>query len=161
MFSGHASPHEHMQAVENLRIITGMAISPEHHVNYTAHVQGIKMIVCFPMESPLIRQLSREQIDIEEFQWYINEFQREYDELDTTIYHTSPAGERLSLQVSYMTSGREKKLKFTAVKPEDMAEFLDIVFGTNIKPSVMEIIRINEVTAALDVHVQNSGREKN
>jgi hypothetical protein len=71
--------------------------------------------------------------------------------------------------VAYMTSGTEKKLKFTAVtvKPEDMAEFLDILIGTNhdIKPSVtgMEIIRINEVTAIQDlaVHVQTSVPRKN
>jgi hypothetical protein len=153
-----------MQAVENLSIIKEMTISPEHHVNCTAHVRGMNMIVVFPMESPLVRQLSREQIDIEDYQWYINEFQCEYEEVDTTIYHTTPAGERLKLKVSFMTSGREKKLKFTAVKPEEMAEFLDIVFGTNIQPSVMEFIRINQATAmqdALPVHVHNSGREKN
>ncbi len=83
------------------------------------------------MESPLVVQLHQEQNDIQGFQWYMNELESEDDEYDTFINHTSPAGERLRLRVAYMTSGTEKKLKFTAVKPEDMAEFLDILFGTN------------------------------
>jgi hypothetical protein len=74
-----------MQAVENLSIIMGM-ISPEHHVNCTAHAQGKKMIAFSPMESPLVVQLHQEQNNIEGRQWHMNEPQSDDNEYETYIH---------------------------------------------------------------------------
>ncbi len=63
-----------------------------------------------------------------------------------TTSTTSPAGDPFTLRIAYVTTGTEKKFRFRAYKPADLAEFLDILFlpRDSIKARVEEIIRNNE-----------------
>ncbi len=48
--------------------------------------------------------------------------------------------------MAYVISGTEKKFRFRAINPVELAEFLDILFGTttSVKARVEEIVRNNE-----------------
>ncbi len=65
------------------------------------------------------------------------------------ISYMAPAGEPITIRMAYVVSGTKLKLRFRAINPADLAEFMDLLFGTtSVRARVEEIIWNNECNNA-------------
>ena len=132
------------QAPHNLALVLSL-LAPDHAALCTqaSHVQGAKMVLDLPFDSPHVRSLHHEDAD------YVNYLLYRSGPGNTssprTISATSSAGEPLTIRVEYATiDAGSKRFRFRAIKPADLGEFLDLLFRTNsVQERVENATRLN------------------
>jgi hypothetical protein len=123
------------QAQHNLALVLSQ-LAPEHAALCTqaSHVQGAKMVLDLPFDSPHVRNLHHEDADYVNYLLYRSEPGNTSNSTPRTISATSSraAGEPLTIRVEYVTiDAGTKRFRFRAIKPADLGEFLDLLFRTN------------------------------